>query len=78
MICKECGNLLKEGNKFCPNCGSKVELAVPTPGASTSKLDNLVFNLDRKTKNQRAEQAGEAEPGPKTTQIGRASCRERV
>ena len=41
MICKECGNLLKEGDKFCPNCGSKVELAVPTPGASTSKLDDL-------------------------------------
>ena len=65
MICKECGNLLKEGDKFCPNCGSKVELAVPTPGASTSKLDDLVFNLDRKTENRRAEQAGEAEPGPK-------------
>ena len=48
MICKECGNLLKEGDKFCPNCGSKVEIAVPTPGASTSKLDDLVFNLDRK------------------------------
>ena len=47
MICKECGNLLKEGDKFCPNCGSKVELAVPTPGASTSKLDDLVFNLDQ-------------------------------
>ena len=65
MICKECGNLLKEGDKFCPNCGSKVGLAVPTPGASTSKLDDLVFNLDRKTENRRAEQAGEAEPGPK-------------
>lgn len=25
MICNNCGHLLEESNKFCPNCGTKVE-----------------------------------------------------
>ncbi len=65
MICKECGHLLKEGDKFCPNCGSKVELAVPTPGASTSRLDDLMFNLDRKTENRTSGGSAEAPAQPK-------------
>ena len=26
VYCKECGNALSEGSKFCSNCGSKIEL----------------------------------------------------
>ena len=43
MICKECGHLLNEGNRFCPNCGAKVAAVGPTSnvGTSKSKLDDL-------------------------------------
>ena len=26
MYCKKCGNLLKDGDKFCTNCGSAIEV----------------------------------------------------
>lgn len=49
MICKECGHLLNEGNRFCPNCGAKVAAVGPTSnvGTSKSKLDDLMSNLDQ-------------------------------
>ena len=25
LVCKKCGNNIKEGNKFCANCGTEVE-----------------------------------------------------
>lgn len=31
MQCKKCGNGLAEGVKFCPNCGTLVEVAAPPP-----------------------------------------------
>ena len=56
MICKECGHLLNEGNKFCPNCGAKVVARGPVPnmGASKSKLDDLMSNLNQTTEPQKA------------------------
>ena len=25
MICKKCGKKIKEGSKWCPNCGERIE-----------------------------------------------------
>ena len=25
MYCRNCGHLLKEGDKFCPNCGARMD-----------------------------------------------------
>lgn len=28
MFCKHCGQKIKEGNKFCPNCGKTIDKAI--------------------------------------------------
>lgn len=47
MICKNCGHLLNDGDRFCPNCGARVAVEVPDAKEKPSTLDTLVSGLNR-------------------------------
>ena len=49
MICKNCGHLLNDGDRFCPNCGARVVMEVPDAKEKPSTLDALVSGLNRTT-----------------------------
>lgn len=38
MFCKKCGKELNPSAKFCPGCGQKVQLSVPTPEAVVEEV----------------------------------------
>ena len=38
MLCTSCGGKLKEAQKFCGGCGSKVQATVPKPGAGSDPV----------------------------------------
>ncbi|MCM1008778.1 MAG: zinc ribbon domain-containing protein [Ruminococcus flavefaciens] len=41
MFCKNCGNELKDGVKFCSKCGSKIEIDSKTDSETLPQLDNI-------------------------------------
>ena len=63
MICKNCGQEVQEGDAFCQNCGSPVTVE------EQEEKDTTKVNL---TKSQNSEE------NSIQSEIGRASCRERV
>ena len=38
MICKKCGKKIKEGSKWCPNCGERIETEQPKKKKSSCLL----------------------------------------
>ena len=40
MTCSSCGNTIPIGKKFCPKCGTKIEIQQPLPKNNTAALDN--------------------------------------
>jgi uncharacterized membrane protein YvbJ len=40
MYCKECGKVLSETEKFCPNCGAKIESDKENNQTNLSKNNN--------------------------------------
>ncbi|MDP4087865.1 MAG: Ig-like domain-containing protein [Bacillota bacterium] len=59
MFCKNCGFSLKDGTRFCPNCGARVEQVSSEQPAAFSQLDDVgrperdsePVQLDRSEKN---------------------------
>ena len=45
MNCKNCGNPLREGDQFCPNCGAAAE--PPKTQAEEQKNENVCKNCGK-------------------------------
>lgn len=51
IVCSKCGTELQDGQKFCPKCGQKVELATNTRVSSVINQVNVgLHNMDAKKK----------------------------
>ena len=46
LVCRECGNVLKETAKFCDNCGAKVERRMVCPDCGTENAGDSKFCLN--------------------------------
>ena len=46
LVCRECGNVLKEAAKFCDNCGAKVERRMVCPDCGTENAGDSKFCLN--------------------------------
>jgi len=46
MFCKKCGQEIKDGDKFCPNCGTEVNPSnTNSNSAFSDDINNVVDNL---------------------------------
>lgn len=43
FVCRECGTVLNENAKFCPNCGKKVEIDKKCPKCFAENVDGAKF-----------------------------------
>ena len=48
MICKNCGKEIKEGNNFCTNCGTKVDLKDKIDNKQDISSKDSKFNMKEK------------------------------
>lgn len=68
MICKKCGAVLEDNNKFCANCGTPVEQPIQ-PNEPTPVIENIEQNINETITTQQINQTSNAQinqPGENT------------